>query len=87
MDNRVTFLLAQSPIQVQITHHITNLKNCYDKRTVIKLFKLMLLDLPINAVYDHDMYHRIVQIINYYGKNSVQEWFEMIYGWSFQKEA
>lgn len=75
------FPMFDSPITAQLTIHINNLFNDYDKGTVTKTFK-NLLENPeaINKVQGSV---RIKQIIEYYGVETCQAWFTLVYGWQF----
>lgn len=91
MDNRVfqeidnveykVFPMSVSPIDYQITIHVTNMINTYDK-PIIKAFKYYLYN-P-ESLNDSQVYSiRTKEIIQYYGVEVMRDWFNCFYGWEF----
>lgn len=78
------FALCKSPAAYQLTIHITNLIETYNK-DVIKEFKGYLHN-PETLITDMSSV-RVRAIINHYGIKTCQKWFTDIYGWNFKKKV
>lgn len=78
-----SFPLSKSPIDVQLTIHVNNLFNCGSggKDYWVIMFKDALKSIG-NANNAPD---RVEQIIRFYGIRKVRTWFNMVFGWEFEK--
>lgn len=79
------FALCKSPAAFQLTIHVNNLIQTYDKTNIIKAFKGYLKN-PETLLTDMSEV-RIRAIINHYGIPTCQKWFTDIYGWNFTKKV
>lgn len=74
------FPLMEMPIMAQLTIHINNLILTYGK-DVIQDFKIQL------TQNENVGGLTIEQLINYYGQDTLKQYFTLIYGWSFDQKA